>query len=449
MRSRVGLESAPGWGRWCTFGLVLAALPGLAERPNVLFIIADDMRFELGAYGAPHVQTPQLDRLAAEGAIFLQAHCQYPLCTPSRSNVFTGRRPDTTRVFDVFTHFRDALPEVVTLPQLFWQHGYTTHAVGKVYHTNMNDAASWSVPHREPDLPPLHWLNPATAARLAIKREAAARLPGLTPRQRAQAAYGPAWEAEESPDSAHHDGQVTQMALEALHAFTQRQEPFFLAVGYRKPHLPFVAPKTYFDQYDASRLPMAVNPARPIGAPPYGPIDGGEFRAYENLPPYPDPIDGDDARRLRQAYYACMTFVDAQVGRLLAELDRVGLADNTLVVFWSDHGYHLGEQAHWGKWSPYEWDTRAPVILRGPGVPPKTEVHRLVEFVDIYPTVVGLAGLPNPPGLEGLSFEPLLHEPTRLWKTGVFTQVLRQRPEGNVLATSLRTATHRSGSALA
>jgi hypothetical protein len=286
-RPQVGLISAPGWGRWWALGMVLAAMPVSADRPNVLFIIADDMRFELGAYGAPHVQTPHLDRLAAEGAIFLQAHCQYPLCTPSRSNVFTGRRPDTTRVYDVFTHFRDALPEVVTLPQLFWQQGYTTHALGKVYHTNMNDPASWSVPHREPDLPPLHWLNPATAARLATKREAAARLPDLTPRQRAQAAYGPAWEAEESPDSAHHDGQVTEMALEALQDYAEGQEPFFLAVGYRKPHLPFVAPKTYFDRYDASRLPLAVNPARPIGAPPYGPIDGGEFRAYEDLPPYP------------------------------------------------------------------------------------------------------------------------------------------------------------------
>lgn len=414
-----------------------------ASRPNVLFISADDMRFELGAYGASHVQTPHLDRLARQGAIFLQAHCQYPQCAPSRASVFTGKRPDTTKVYDVFSHFRPTLPDVITLPQLFHKNGYTARAFGKVYHTNLDDAASWSVPHEEPDLPPLHWVNPQTAARLQQKREAAARIPGLTPRQRAQAAYGPAWEAEESPDSAHHDGQVTDMSLAALREYADRGEPFFLAVGYRKPHLPFVAPKRYFDQYDPARLPLAANPEIPSGAPPYGPIDGGEFRAYENMPAYPASIPDHEARHLRHAYYACVTFVDAQVGRLLAELDRLGLAGNTLVVFWSDHGYHLGEKGHWGKWSPYEWDSRSPLIIRGPGVPEGVETNALVEFVDIYPTVAALAGLTPPGDLEGINLQPLLHEPARPWKSAVFTQVLRLRPEGNLMAVSMRTDTFR------
>lgn len=423
--------------------LLLAAVTGLqaapAGRPNVLFISADDMRFELGAHGAPWVKTPHLDRLAAQGAILLQAHCQYPQCAPSRASVLTGRRPDTTKVYDVFSHFRPALPDVVTLPQLFRRHGYTARAFGKVYHSNLDDAASWSVPHEEPALPALHYVNPGTAARIAQKVAAAAGLPGLTPRQRAQAAYGPAWEAEDAPDAAYHDGQVTARALAALRGHAAGREPFFLAVGYRKPHLPFVAPKRYWDQYDPAKLPLARSAGFPRGAPPYGPVDGGEFRAYENMPVYPAPIPDDEARRLRHGYYACITFVDAQVGRLMAELERLGLAENTLVVFWSDHGFHLGEQAHWGKWSPYEWDTRSPLILRGPGVPAGVATKALVEFVDIYPTVAELAGLVPPDRLEGASFAPLLQQPGRAWKPAVFTQVLRQRPEGNLMAVTMRT----------
>jgi iduronate 2-sulfatase len=441
-------SAMPGTFRVCStiWAALLHLGPALAEAatpPNVLFISADDMRFELGAHGAPWVQTPHLDRLAAQGAILLQAHCQYPQCAPSRASVFTGRRPDTTRVYDVFAHFRPALPDVVTLPQLFKQHGYSARAFGKVYHTNLDDAASWSVPHEEPQLPPIHYANAATAARIAEKVAAAARMPGLTPRQRAQAAYGPAWEAEDLPDSAYHDGQVTDRAIAALGEYARQNAPFFLAVGYRKPHLPFVAPKRYWDLYDPAQLPLAVNPGFPDGAPPCGPVDGGEFRAYENMPAYPTPMPDAEARRLKHGYYACVSFVDAQVGRLVAELDRLGLANNTLVVFWSDHGFHLGEQAHWGKWSPYEWDTRSPLLLCGPGVPAGVATPALIEFVDIYPTVAELAGLPAPQGLEGVSFAPLLRDPGRPWKSAVFSQVLRFRPEGNLMAVTMRTERHR------
>lgn len=414
------------------------------ERPNVLFISIDDMRLELGAYGAPHVQTPHMDRLAAEGVILLQAHCQYPQCAPSRSSVFTGRRPDTTKVFDVFTHFRPALPDVLTLPQLFKQQGYQARSLGKVYHTNLDDPASWSVPHWEPDMHPLHYANPETRARLQRRREETAAMPGLTPRQRAQAAYGPAYEAQDGPDSDHHDGQVTDQAVAALREYAQNGTGFFLAVGYRKPHLPFVAPKKYWDRYDPDAIPLADNDRVPAGAPPYGPVDGGEFRAYENMPVYPTRLSDHEARRLRHGYYACVTFVDEQVGRLLAEMEELGLSDNTLVVLWSDHGYHLGELAHWGKWSPYEWDTRSPLIFKGPRVPAGVATNALVEFVDIYPTVAALAGLPVAEDeLEGVSMEPLFHAPDRPWKTAVFTQVLRLLPEGSLMATSMRTATHR------
>jgi len=201
------------------------------------------------------------------------------------------------------------------------------------------------------------------------------------------------------------------MALAALRDYAARSEPFFLAVGYRKPHLPLVAPKRFWDLYDPAQLPLAVNPGFPQGAPPYGPVDGGEFRSYEGMPAYPEPIPDDEARRLRHSYYACISFVDAQVGRLLKELEQLGMAGNTLVVFWSDHGFHLGEQAHWGKWSPYEWDSRSPLILRGSGVPAGVVTKALVEFVDIYSTVAELAALPPPAGLEGVSFAPLLRQP--------------------------------------
>lgn len=423
--------------------LAVATASLQASPPNVLFITADDMRFELGASGVEWVLTPHLDRLAAEGAIMLQAHCQYPQCAPSRASVFTGKRPDTTRVYDVFTHFRPALPETVTLPQLFKHHGYSARAFGKVYHSNLDDAASWSEPHWEPDLPAIQYVNAATAERIARKREEAARIPGLTPRQRAQAAYGPAWECEDAPDGAYYDGQVTDQALATLRDCAKADTPFFLAVGYRKPHLPFIAPKRYFDLYDPATLPLASNPHAPDGAPIYGPVDGGEFRAYEDMPVWPEPIADAEARRLKHAYYASVSFVDAQVGRLLAALDELGLAGNTIVVFWSDHGYHLGEQSHWGKWSPYEWDSRSPLILRGPGVRRGVAAEGLVEFVDIYPTVAELAQLAAPEDLEGTSFLPLLRSPDRPWKRAVFTQVLRQRSEGNVMAVAMRTARFR------
>ena len=233
------------------------------------------------------------------------------------------------------------------------------------------------------------------------------------------------------------------MSIAALREHARSGVPFFLAVGYRKPHLPFVAPKRYFEMYRPEQLPLAKNPRLPIGAPPYGPVDGGEFRAYENMPIYPHPIPDDEARRLRHAYYACVTFVDAQVGHLVSELDRLNLADKTLVVFWSDHGFHLGENGHWGKWSPYEWDSRSPLIMRGPGVTSGVATRALVEFVDIYPTVASLAGLTPPDGLEGISMKPLLHEPLRPWKSAVFTQVLRQLPDGNLMAVSMRTERYR------
>lgn len=236
---------------------------------------------------------------------------------------------------------------------------------------------------------------------------------------------------------------MTDRALAALRGYAAERRPFFLAVGYRKPHLPFTVPQRYFDLYDSADLPLAPNPSAPAGAPDYGPRDGGEFRSYEDMPAWPAPIPDDEARRLRHAYYACISFVDAQVGRLLAELDRLGLAENTIVAFWSDHGFHLGEQSHWGKWSPYEWDSRSPLILRGPGVPTGVATRALVEFVDIYPTVAELAGLPVPGGLEGTSAMPLLRDPERPWKNAVFTQVLRLRPEGNLMAVTMRTARYR------
>lgn len=437
----------PRAARAGVFAVLVAGLAAVATaapaRPNVLFISADDFRFELGAHGSPWVQTPNLDRLAAQGTILLQAHCQYPQCAPSRSSLFAGRRPDSLGVYDVFTRLRDRRPDVVTLPQLFKQHGYKALALGKVYHSSLDDPDAWSAPYWQPALPALAYVSPETTARITRKREAAAAVPGLSERERAQAAYGPPYEGEDSPDSAHHDGMVADKAIEVLRAQASAGSPFFLAVGFRKPHLPFVAPKKYWDLYDPTKIPLAPNPGAPAGAPVYGPVDGGEVRAYEGMPKWPAPIPDAEARKLKHAYFACISFMDAQVGRVLAELERLGLADNTLVVFWSDHGFHLGEQSHWGKWSPYEWDSRAPVILRGPGVPRGVATSALVEFVDLYPTVAELAAVPPPAGLEGTSFVPLLAAPDRPWKDAVFTQVLRQRPEGDLMAESMRTPRYR------
>ena len=378
-----------------------AYLQGRAPRPNVLLICIDDLRPDLGCYrpqGAPStVVTPNLDSLAAEGVRFTSAWCQQALCNPSRASFLTGCRPLTTGVTDLKTHFRSALPDVKTLPEWFKDNGYHTRAIGKLEHGNLLDERSWSVPNERPERSLIY----ALEENKALNR----------PRQK-----GPPTENADVPDNAYRDGVVTELALAALAQAGREADggqgartprPFFLALGYHKPHLPFAAPRRYWDLHPPESITLAPNPTAPLGAPPVALHDGAELRRYQGVPAA-GPLPDEMARELVRGYRACVSFVDAQIGRVLAALEDAALADNTLVVVFGDHGYYLGEHGLWAKMGLFDDAMAVPLILRLPAGPQGETRDALVELVDLYPTLAELCGLPLPDHLEGLSFAPLL-----------------------------------------
>jgi arylsulfatase A-like enzyme len=412
--------------------LALALLPVLvrgADRPNILFIAVDDLRPEFGAYGASYVKSPNLDRIAKAGITFNRAYCQQAVCSPTRSSLMTGTRPDTTKVWDLETHFRAALPNVVTLGQHFKNHGYFVQGMGKIYHGSLDDAPTWSVPWQSSrgqayGLPENLALNnrqsAAPAAAGGSGKKSGKKKQEPTPRN----SRGPAFEGADVPDDTFTDGQNAKLAVATLGVMAKKQQPFFLALGFSKPHLPFVAPKKYWDLYDPAKIQLAPNKFRPKDAPDYAIQPGGELRNYHGIPE--GSIPDDLARQLKHGYYAAISYMDAQLGLVLDELDRLDLAKNTIVVLWGDHGWKLGEHDAWCKHSNAENDTNGALLLSVPGMKHAgAKASGLVEFVDIYPTLAELAGLPLPAHLEGLSFKPVLDHPTRPWKPAAFSQYPR------------------------
>ncbi len=408
--------------------------------PNVLFIAVDDLRPVGAAYGQPQILSPHMDRLAASGATFARAYAQYALCSPSRSSIMTGHRPDTTRIYDLDTHFRVHQPDVVTLPQHFAAHGYATQAIGKVYHLPLDDPRSWSVSswapkkdfeYRDPVLrAQLLAANPERGEDIVLEREpATGTILKVEGRPRT---LGPTWEAAEVGDDELPDGEIAQRAIAALREL--RDSPFFLAVGFKKPHLPFVAPRKYFDLYPPERIPAVANAFPPLGLPDYE-------RHRAELPRYagmPKDLALSEAQRrdLLRGYAAAVSYADAQIGRVLDALDQLGLAQDTIVVLWGDHGYFLGENGLWAKHNTLELATRAPLLLRAPGLTrPGTRIDALVELVDLYPTLVALADLPPMARLEGTSLAPLLAAPEIKWKSAAFSQYRRDKAMGYSMRT--------------
>ncbi len=389
------------------------AFASAAPRPkNVLFIAVDDLRPEIGAYGVKLAKTPHMDALAKRSMLFTRAYVSQAVCSPSRTVLMTGRRPDTTKVYDLLTHFRLNLPDVVTLPQYFKQHGYHTQAYGKLYHSGLDDPASWSV------LP--------KGAKTGIPQK-------LTPPQTKAGSRGPAWESVEADDSSLADGQTADKAIETLKKL--KGKPFFLGVGFVKPHLPFIAPRKYYDLFKDVALPMPRNPYPPKDAPPMAATGFGELRYYRDVPSK-GPIDQKMTGELIRGYYAAVSYTDALIGRVLAALDELGLRDDTIVVLWGDHGWKLGEHGAWCKHTNYEIDTRTTLMVNAPGVgTPGSKTDALVETVDLYPTLVELAGLPPSEGLEGASFAPLLADPKRPWKKAAFSQYPRGPNMGYAMKT--------------
>jgi len=408
-------------------GFALRAADAAPRRPNILFIAVDDLRPELGCYGGDYIKSPNIDRLARQGMTFNRAYCQQAVCSPSRSSLLTGTRPDTTKVWDLRTHFRDALANVVTLPQHFKQNGYFVQGMGKIYHPGFDDPPSWSVP----------WQT-ATAPEYALFKSGNVEDEDK-PRKNGKRRKGPAFEGADVPDNFFKDGKVADPAVSTLRELSKKSEAFFFAVGFAKPHLPFVAPKKYWDLYDPAQIKLAPNPFHPKDAPDYALNSGsGELHQYMGIPD--GPIADNLARQLKHGYYACVSYTDAQIGKVLAELERLGLRKNTIIVLWGDHGWKLGEHGEWAKHTNVENDTNAPLIVSVPGMKNAgAHTDALVEFVDIYPTLCELAGLPLPGHLEGRSFKPLLDDPNRPWKTAAFSQY----PRKGLMGYSMRTDRYR------
>jgi len=400
----------------------------IQTRRNVLFIAVDDLRPTLRCYGDQTARTPNIDRLARRGTLFNRAYCQQAVCGPSRASLMTGRRPDTIKVWDLATHFRKTAPNVVTLPQHFKQQGYHSQCVGKIYHGKkaLQDSPSWSVPEK---------------FNVGVKREQyvlAKNRPGEKSGKMA------ACECADIPDNAYWDGKIAEEAIKALEE--NRDQPFFLAVGFMKPHLPFSCPKKYWDIYDRDSIAPPVNPKKPAGAPEIALHDSVELRGYTDIPDK-GPLSTAKIAELRHGYYACVSYTDTQIGKLLDSLNRLNLAHNTVIVLWGDHGWHLGEHALWCKTTNFELDTRVPMIVAAPGqkrAGAKTDA--LVEFVDIYPTLVELCALSMPKGLEGVSVAPLLNNPNRPWKKAAFSQFPRPwfyKKQPAVMGYTIRTGRHR------
>jgi len=401
------------------------------NKPNILFIAVDDLRPELGCYGKDYIRSPNIDRIAKAGMVFKHAYCQQAVCSPTRSSLLTGTRPDTTKVWDLETHFRTALPDVVTLGQHFKQHGYFVQGMGKIYHGGFDDPPSWSVPWQNPKavayaLPENVRLNDRQFAGEPDGEPAKKKKPGKVPGANTR---GPAFESADVPDNTYTDGKVADLACATLRDLSKKPEPFFLAVGFIKPHLPFVSPKKYWDLYDPAKIALAPNKFRPEGTPDYAILPGGELRNYHGIPQ--GSIPDDLARQLKHGYYAAVSYTDAQVGKVLDQLDQLGLRGNTIVILWGDHGWKLGEHDAWCKHSNVENDVNAPLLLSVPGMKNAgRHTDALVEFVDIYPTLSELAGLPLPGHLQGTSFKPLLENPDRPWKTAAFSQYPRGGGKG-------------------
>jgi len=394
------------------------ARSGPAGRPNVLLIMADDLNNDLGTYGHALVKSPNIDRLAARGLRFDRAYNQFPLCSPSRVSLLTGLRPDTTRIHDLVTDFRTVLPGVVTLPQMFKGHGYFVARVGKIYHygnpgqigtSGLDDPASWD-----------EFVNPR-----GIDKDEETQLTNFTPARGLGSAL--AYYASPAPDEEHTDGKVAAETIALLEKHKDR--PFFIGAGFYRPHCPFIAPRKYFDLYPLSTIP----------APAASPESKAPPAAWFTIPPNWG-ISEQAQRESIRAYYASVSFLDANVGRILDALDRLRLTDNTIVVFLGDHGYHLGEHGQWMKQTLFERSARAPLIVAGPGISSKgRSTSRIVEFLDLYPTLAALADVRAPRGLQGRSLVPLLKNPAAKWDHEAFTQVKRGAAAAAFMGYSVRT----------
>jgi len=421
----------------CSLSSLLSAAP-----PNILFIAIDDLKPTLGCYGDSIVKSPNIDKLASQGITFTNAHCQQAVCGPSRASILTGLRPDNTQIWDLKTKIRAIHPNIVTLPQFFKNHGYTSMGIGKIFDFRSvqghikDDPKSWSAPYTVfPENPELEY---GLANKEFVKkvRTLRAQHPKLSPRKfLTDILHGaPPYEgSEDVPDDTYDDGRIATRAIEMLNSLASKDAPFFLAVGFKKPHLPFIAPKKYWDLYPQTTF--KPNPLRtpPIGSPSYHFQPGWELRngSYSGVPPLTEntlPIPDPTAVKLIHGYYASVSYMDAQLGRLINALKATGKSNNTIIILWGDHGYHLGDHGIWCKHTNYEQATRSPLIIVNPlDINIRLGSHSAspTELLDIYATLADMAGLTKPNNLDSSTLLPLLHHPesnTKLYAVSQFTR---------------------------
>ncbi|MDW7694741.1 sulfatase [Flammeovirgaceae bacterium SG7u.111] len=365
------------------------------QKPNVLFIAVDDLRTELNCYGSTHMKTPNFDRLANMSTLFEQAYCQQAVCAPSRNSLMTGMRPDALGIYDLYTYFRKKNPDVITLPQHFKQNGYLTERVGKIYHTghgNSDDAPSWSKPAKKLGLPEKINRDDTVGLERDFPSIDGKKLP---------------YHVSLAPEKNMSDAISADYAVKRLAEL--KDTTFFFALGFVKPHLPFVAPKKYWDLYDPSEIEIPKREV-PQAMPEVALHQFGELRKYHGIPAK-DTLDDETSRNLIHGYYASVSMIDAQLGKVLDALEANGLEENTIIVLWGDHGWKLGEYGGWCKHTNFELDTHVPLMIYDPRNPKGQSTQSLAEFVDIYPTLCDLAGLEKPNQLEGQSLLPILNNP--------------------------------------
>ncbi len=419
-----------------------------ADRPNILLVLVDDLKPVLGCYGDPVAKTPHIDQLAARGMRFDLAYCNQAVCAPSRFTLMLGSRSTSTGLYGLGSQLRRKLPDAVTLPQFFARYGYRTQSLGKVFHIghgNEGDPQSFLVPLFQDKV--IEYLTPESTDGGRLTREEALftnqqlGATGSLPR-------GAAFESPAADDTDYADGRVAAETIRRLKAAKTRRErqgtPFFIAVGFVRPHLPFCVPKRYWDLYDPAELPMPQYEKAPAGSPRVAYKRGGEIAAYQPVPEDAGAkYSAELKRRLIHGYYASTSFADAQIGKVVAELDRLGLADETVVVLWGDHGFHLGDLGIWTKHTNYEQANRIPLLMVVPGIArPGSSTRQLVESVDIYPTLAELAGLPAPQGpqfMDGVSLVPVLKDPA----ARVRDHAYHAFPRGRVLGRAIRTERYR------
>jgi arylsulfatase A-like enzyme len=409
------------------------------QKPNVLFIICDDLRAELGCYGANGIHSPNIDQIARDGMVFLNSFAQQAICSPSRTSFLTGLRPDSTFVFNNRDHFRGKRPHLTTLPQHFKNHGYQTQGLGKVFHGILNDPLSWSLPGQDHDHPEYGPFQQAKYDSIKSNWQASGKwqvktlirnehgYPVRETRQGQEHSHL-SWEAVERSDYELPDGQICKDAESAIVNFSKNpKQAFFLAVGFHRPHLPYVAPKKYFEYYPPTSIGIPESKEKPLAAPDFAFHPYDELREFQDIPDQGATPFAQQLALIR-AYYASLSYTDALIGNLCRQLKDLGLYDNTIIVVLGDHGYHLGEQNVWTKQTNFDWGTRAPLIIKPVGIKPKKhKTTELVELIDLFPSLSEMAGLaPLSKQWMGQSFNHLFAKPDKAYKPYAISQYPRK-----------------------